>query len=148
MKFYKIQYFSFTKMHLKISSTKWRPFCPGGDVLKCSNPSLIAIVRIPHRPKIAITFIVHVLIVIDNFHNLIACGNKIHIPRDVNRFILLPKLLQKVEKSFKYDLDVALLLHFVKYIWWRWHLWFNSIIVVSRCLNAGAQCAGVSKYCN
>ena len=22
---------SFTKMHLKITSTKWRPFCPGGD---------------------------------------------------------------------------------------------------------------------
>ena len=27
----KIQNFSFTKMHLKISSAKWRPFCPGGD---------------------------------------------------------------------------------------------------------------------
>ena len=25
----KIQKFSFTKMHLKISSVKWRPFCPG-----------------------------------------------------------------------------------------------------------------------
>ena len=24
--------FSFTKMHPKISSAKWRPFCPGGDV--------------------------------------------------------------------------------------------------------------------
>ena len=24
---------SFTKMHLKISSVKWRPFCPGGDEL-------------------------------------------------------------------------------------------------------------------
>ena len=27
----KIQNFSFTKMHLKISSTKWRPLCPGED---------------------------------------------------------------------------------------------------------------------
>ena len=26
----KMQNFSFTKMHLKISSVKWRPFCPGG----------------------------------------------------------------------------------------------------------------------
>ena len=26
--------FSFTKMHLYISSAKWRPFCPGGDELK------------------------------------------------------------------------------------------------------------------
>ena len=27
----KIQIFSFTKMHMKISSAKWRPFCPGFD---------------------------------------------------------------------------------------------------------------------
>ena len=40
----KIQTFSFTKMHLKISSAKWRPFCLGLNVLKhckqfveCSN---------------------------------------------------------------------------------------------------------------
>ena len=25
---------SFTKMHLKISSAKWQPFCPGGDELR------------------------------------------------------------------------------------------------------------------
>ena len=29
----KIQIFSFMKMHLKISSVKWRPFCPEGDEL-------------------------------------------------------------------------------------------------------------------
>ena len=29
-----IQNFSFTKMHLKISSAKWRPFCLGPNVLK------------------------------------------------------------------------------------------------------------------
>ena len=29
----KIHNFSFTKMHLKMSSGKWRPFCPGGDEL-------------------------------------------------------------------------------------------------------------------
>ena len=28
-----IQTFSFKKMHLKMSSTKWRPFCPGLNVL-------------------------------------------------------------------------------------------------------------------
>ena len=28
-----IQNFSFMKMHLKISSVKWRPFCPGHNVL-------------------------------------------------------------------------------------------------------------------
>ena len=30
-----IQNFSFTKMHLKISSAKWRPFCPGGRWVNC-----------------------------------------------------------------------------------------------------------------
>ena len=30
----KIQFFSFTKMHLKISSVKCRPFCPGVHELK------------------------------------------------------------------------------------------------------------------
>ena len=30
----KIQNFSFTKMHLKISSVKWRSFCPCGDWLR------------------------------------------------------------------------------------------------------------------
>ena len=30
----KIQNFLFTKMHLKISSVKWRPFFPGGDELR------------------------------------------------------------------------------------------------------------------
>ena len=30
----KIQIFSFMKMHLKMSSGKWRPFCPGEDELK------------------------------------------------------------------------------------------------------------------
>ena len=29
----KIQNFAFTETHLKISSAKWRPFCPGGDEL-------------------------------------------------------------------------------------------------------------------
>ena len=28
----KIQNFSYMKMHLKISSAKWRPFCPGGEM--------------------------------------------------------------------------------------------------------------------
>ena len=31
---------SFTKMHLKVSSAKWRPSCPGGDELTCQHPTL------------------------------------------------------------------------------------------------------------
>ena len=30
----KIQYFSFMKMHLKLLSAIWWPFCPGGDELR------------------------------------------------------------------------------------------------------------------
>ena len=36
----KIQNFSFTEMHLKLSSAKWRPFCPGGEELS-SGPVYI-----------------------------------------------------------------------------------------------------------
>ena len=32
-----IQTFSFKKMHLKMSSAKWRPFCPGLNVLRMSS---------------------------------------------------------------------------------------------------------------
>ena len=47
----KIQNFSFTKMHLKISSAKWRPFCPGVDelsyhycrILGCGHVTKVAI---------------------------------------------------------------------------------------------------------
>ena len=31
--FIKMQNFSYTKMHMNISSAKRRPFCPGGDEL-------------------------------------------------------------------------------------------------------------------
>ena len=34
----KIYTMSFRKMHLKISSGKWRPFCLGLKVLKCAKP--------------------------------------------------------------------------------------------------------------
>ena len=34
----KMKKFSFTKMHMKISSTKQRPFCPGGDELIILGP--------------------------------------------------------------------------------------------------------------
>ena len=39
----KIQNFSFTKMHLKISSVKWQPFCPGRDELTWTgkNPNVV-----------------------------------------------------------------------------------------------------------
>ena len=36
--FIEIHKFSFTKMHLKMSSGKWRPFCPGLNVLKQTTP--------------------------------------------------------------------------------------------------------------
>ena len=40
----KIQNLSFMKMHLKMSSGKWRPFCPGGDVLTDWDLNKMAII--------------------------------------------------------------------------------------------------------
>ena len=37
----KIQKISLTKMHVKVSSAKWRPFCPGGDELITHCPRQI-----------------------------------------------------------------------------------------------------------
>ena len=47
----KIQIFSFTKVHLKISSAKWRPFCPGGGWVKCREPisHYFIEISIPHN---------------------------------------------------------------------------------------------------
>ena len=36
-----IQVFSFKKMHLKMSSAKWRPFCLGLNVLTCKDWTLL-----------------------------------------------------------------------------------------------------------
>ena len=41
----KLQNFSFTKMHMKISSAKWRTFCSGGDELITNNCSAICVPR-------------------------------------------------------------------------------------------------------
>ena len=38
----KIQNFWFTKMHLKISSAKWQPFCPGGEMRMFKHPWSLA----------------------------------------------------------------------------------------------------------
>ena len=38
----KIQNFSFTKMHLKMSSAKWRPFCPGRDEFSVLHSQAVA----------------------------------------------------------------------------------------------------------
>ena len=43
----KIQKFSFTKMHLKVSSARWRPFCHRGDELTSRITSLTPCYLIP-----------------------------------------------------------------------------------------------------
>ena len=50
----KLQTFSFTKLHLKISSAKWWPFCPGADELKEKNgPDVLGLIyhRLLHWRK-------------------------------------------------------------------------------------------------
>ena len=39
----KIQTFSFTKMHLKLSSAKWQPFCPRGDDFRLMSSWVLCI---------------------------------------------------------------------------------------------------------
>ena len=40
---------SFTKMHLKMSSAKWRPFCPGGDELRHMIYTQVCTLFIDHK---------------------------------------------------------------------------------------------------
>ena len=44
-----IQHFSFMKMHLKISSAKWRPFCPGSEELMLRMSPLLTSLLVPPR---------------------------------------------------------------------------------------------------
>ena len=41
--------FSFTKKYLKVSSAKWRPFCPVGDELRMRDKPVLAILQPPVR---------------------------------------------------------------------------------------------------
>ena len=54
----KIHNHSFTNMHLKISSAKLRPFCPGGDQLKCNMLE----VNVNYVTDKTVYLILHVLI--------------------------------------------------------------------------------------
>ena len=45
----KIQDFSFTKMHLKISSAKWQPFCAGGNEIKRADLVDFPIHKVPYE---------------------------------------------------------------------------------------------------
>ena len=51
-----IHTFSFKKMHLKISSAKWRPFCLGPNVLNCLR---IVALRAPLLKKMRYAYIRH-----------------------------------------------------------------------------------------
>ena len=71
--------FSFTKRHLKISSAKWRPFCPGGDEL---IPWLLVIWR--PATMVLSWLSVYSICIKYSYHN-ICCGfdvsrNNIHTP--------------------------------------------------------------------
>ena len=48
----KIQKFSFTKLHLKISSMKWRPCCPGADELSMWDRKIASQLKPPDATTI------------------------------------------------------------------------------------------------
>ena len=55
----KVQHFSFTKMYLKISSAKWRPFCPG--VMSLRNAMMNRLLTTKLRKALSWEFVVMAL---------------------------------------------------------------------------------------
>ena len=58
-----IQIFSFRKMHLKMSSAKWRPFCPGGDESKRDSNAKIISMTLTHWGQVTHVCISEIIII-------------------------------------------------------------------------------------
>ena len=72
---------------------------------KSVDPTLIDVFLISQRRRIAST--INVTTGISDFHNLIACGTKINVPRNVNKIINYRSYKHFNQDSFKYDIDIA-----------------------------------------
>ena len=72
---------------------------------KSSKPSLIDVRLTSHKRKIA--KVLNINRGISDFHNLIACSTKMHVPRNTNRLIYYQSYIQFDETSFKHDLEIA-----------------------------------------
>ena len=72
---------------------------------KSSNPSLIDVLLTSHKRRIA--NVLNINTGISDFHNLIACSTKMHVPRNTNRLIYYRSYKHFDETSFKHDLEIA-----------------------------------------
>ena len=72
---------------------------------KSSNPSLIDALLTTHKRRIA--NVLNINTGISDFHNLIACSTKMHVPRNTNRLIHYRSYKHFDETSFKHDLEIA-----------------------------------------
>ena len=88
-----IQTFSFKKMHLKMSSAKWRPFCLGLNVLKkvsqgCDSNTMmypcLGYGRIPWSHSIYVYIYIYM-----GFNTLRPTQNGRHFPDDILKWIFL-----------------------------------------------------------
>ena len=83
---------------------------------KSSNPSLIDVLLTSHRRRIANTWNVNTGI--SDFHNLVACGTKMHVSRNENRYIHYRnyKFRRKILQAWPRCGTILCW----KYIWRRW----------------------------
>ena len=72
---------------------------------KSCNPSLIDVLLTSHKRRIA--NVLNINTGISDFHNLIACSAKMHVPRNTNRLIYYRSYKHFDETSFKHDLEIA-----------------------------------------
>ena len=72
---------------------------------KAVDPTLIDVILTSQRRRIASTL--NVTTGISDFHNLIACSTKMHVPRNGNKYITYRSYKHFNQDSFKYDIDTA-----------------------------------------
>jgi len=72
---------------------------------KSQNASLIDVIFTSHNRRVANTLNVNTGI--SDFHNLIACSTKMHVPRNTNKFIRYRSFKNFDEASFKHDIETA-----------------------------------------
>ena len=73
--------------------------------IESSNPSLIDVLLTSHKRRIA--KVLNIKTGIYDFHNLIACNTKMHMPRSTDRPIYYRSYKHLHETSFKHDLEIA-----------------------------------------
>ena len=72
---------------------------------KSSHPSLVDVLLTSHKRRIA--NVLNINTGINDFHKLIACSTKMHVPRNIYRLINYRSYKHFDETSFKHDLEMA-----------------------------------------